>query len=306
VRTALEDALHVSELRKVELQEKQNSERADLQSVKDELERQRSERLVLDDALRALEARLAKLAEEQKSERADREALNRELEGQRAARIALGRALRAEESRQRARPSFELATSVAQALAELVQPMADCGNLLLECLSENDPRRDRASRLVEIANHAGALARRLLNLPPLQEATDLNGIVAQMTEELQRQAGETIELLTIFSSHLPRILVAKPLVERLLAALVKHASDLLPLGGAVTLETRLSSPDETLETGASVVLSVTASGCSVQASPDPSALEPLVAACRGQLKITGDPDTGITTEVSLPSIPMSI
>ncbi len=300
-RIALEETLRASEARQMEVLEGQRTERAEFQAMREELERQRTVRLTMEEELRASEARLTQLGEEHQRERAESEALRQELQRQRAARLALEGALRAAESRQRMEPFTEIASAAMQALSELVTRMNDCGELLMQCLDADDPRRMRAARLVEIAGHAGKLANRLLALGPRKEMVDLNLAVTQMTEPLRRLAGDNVELITALFPRLPLVLAAQPSAEQLLHALVTHARNSLPLGGIITIETLLPSQADAPGARPAVLLAVSASGTNVQASADAAALEPLAAACGGTLRVLGDAVTSTTIEVSLPA-----
>ena len=149
------------------------------------------------------------------------------------------------------------------------------------------------------------MARRFLNLSSAQESTDINAIIGQISGTLRQLAGESVDLITLLSPRLPRTLVPQHMMEKLLTGLVRQASAALPLGGVVTVETRLGDVDEAHEPSTLVVLSITASGCGVQPLAASGALEPFVAACRGEVRTGGDPDTGVTLEVSLPTAPPS-
>jgi DNA-binding response OmpR family regulator len=303
VRVALEETLRASEARGTELLEGQRIERAEAQTAREELERQRTARLASEEALRTAEARLSQLEAGSLRERSELEALCQELERQRAARLALEGALRVAESRQQTEHFSELAASAMQALSELVMRMNDYGELLLQCLEADDPRRVRAQRLVEIAGHAGSLAGRLLALGPRQDLLDLNSTVTQMAGPLRSLAGENAELLTILSPRQPRIRAARPQVDQLLNALVLHARKSLPLGGTITIETVPQAEDGAAGTAPEALLAVSASAPNVEAPSDTSALEPLVAACGGKMSTHGDAVTGYTLEVALPAEP---
>jgi DNA-binding response OmpR family regulator len=300
-RVALEETLRASEARQTEILEGQRTERAEFHAMREELERQRTVRLTTEEELRASEARLTQLAEEHQRERAESEALRQELLQQRAARLALEGALRAAESRQRTEPFTEIAATAMQALSELVTRMNDCGELLMQCLDADDPRRMRAVRLVEIAGHAGKLANRLLALGARKETADLNLAVTQMTEPLRLLAGDDVELITVLFPRLPDVLAAQPCAEQLIHALVTHARDSLPLGGIITIETLLPSHAGDPGAAPAVLLAVSASGTNVEAPASTAALEPFAAACGGTLRVLGDAVTSKTIEVSLPA-----
>jgi hypothetical protein len=299
-RMALEETLHASEARQMEMEEAQRTERAEVQAMRAELEKQRTIRLTLEEEVRDSESRFTRLAEEQQREQVESEALRQELQRQRTARLALEGALRAAESRQKAEPLSGIASAAMQALSELVARMNDCGESLMQGLESDDPRRIRAARLVETAGLAGKLVNRLLALGHRRETVNLNLTVAQLTEPLRRLAGENAEVITVLHPRLPFVQASQPSAEQLLHAMVTHARDSLPLGGIITIETLLPFQSDAPGTKPAVLLAVTASGTNVQAPASTAALEPLVTACGGTLGVRGDAVTNTTIEVSLP------
>ena len=188
-----------------------------------------------------------------------------------------------------------------QALSELVTRMNDCGELLIQGLAADDPRRLRAARLVEIAGHAGKLADRLLALGARKETVDLNLSVTRMAEPLRRQAGEDVELVTVLFPRLPLVRAGQSAAEKLIHAAVMHARDSLPLGGIITVETLLPSAAGGTGAGTAVLLAVTASGANLQTPASTAALEPFATACGGTLRVFGDAVTSTTIEVVLPA-----
>jgi DNA-binding NarL/FixJ family response regulator len=254
---------------------------------------------VLQNTLARAEENLFRIQEERRLERTDRQLWKEELECQRAARIALEGALRAAEARQQV--PF-VAVGAVQALAELAPPVADCGRMFMEHLDPADPRRQNASRLVEIATRAGKIAQGLLRAGA-PAGLDLNSAITQLMGKLVPPAGKDIELVPILAPKLPKVFASWPMIEQLLTGLVQQACESLPLGGTVTIESAVPVPAVADGALPRVLLAVTASGYSLHSSAGTATLAPLAALLGGSMSITGDTDTGVTLEVRLPSDP---
>jgi len=162
------------EARLMEILNEQQAAQAEFQAMGAELEQQRTARMTMEEALCASKARLTRLTEEHERLREESDALRQELQRQRYARLALEGALRAAESRQGSENFREIAASTMQALSTLANRMNECGELLMQCLDADDPRRLRAVQLIETAGQARSLADRLQPPDPRVETADLN------------------------------------------------------------------------------------------------------------------------------------
>jgi len=304
-RVALEDALQISEVRRSDLRKKLDAERIGMQEGQEELERLRNAHRAIEEALRHSESRLTKLAEEQTEESVDLDALRRELESQRIVRVVLGRALKASELHQGIGSSADVSSPLPPTAHSQADGMTEKEARILKNLEENDPGRPRAACPAELANHAAKPASGTIDSPILPDGCDVNKLITQETSSWQRTLGESVELLVFCSPDLPRVLVSRAAADKLLTGLAGIAVQALPFGGTITVETRRKSPGESLDIEPAVILSMSLSGCSVWTPADTSSLEHVVTECRGKIRATGDPDTGITFEVLLPSEPLS-
>jgi PAS domain S-box-containing protein len=98
------------------------------------------------------------------------------------------------------------------------------------------------------AQRAASLTARLLAFSrrqPLQPtATDINGLVRDMTEMLHRTLGETIELEGVLAPRLWPVEVDPNQLEAAILNLAVNARDALPEGGKLTIETANTALDE--------------------------------------------------------------
>jgi DNA-binding response OmpR family regulator len=341
-RLALEEALRAAELEKSQLAEQSRKERAEWETARLELESQLRElegrRASLAEVLHDLETRLAELDELRRTESAALDSERRKLaqrqrelgetlgilvkaleaseayqaqlleerrletERQSATRRALEEVLRVASGERQSEPLHELVAAAMNAFVDLTGPVIDCGALLMEFLDPDDPRRERARLLMEVARRAGDLAVRLLARGASQEFIDLNLCVSEILGNLRSMAGERVDLLTILSPTLPHVQATRPRTKRLLQAVLQTARDTLPLGGTIILETAVRGYDGVSEPRSGVLLSVTASGNGAHADVDTVPLEPLVCACGGKLSISGDSEIGTSVEIILPML----
>jgi signal transduction histidine kinase/CheY-like chemotaxis protein len=94
---------------------------------------------------------------------------------------------------------------------------------------------------LEGAHRAASLTNRLLafsrQLPLKPEVADINGLVASMSEILQRTLGETTLIETVLAGGLWKTSVDKSQVENVLLNLAINARDAMPDSGKLTIET---------------------------------------------------------------------
>jgi signal transduction histidine kinase/ActR/RegA family two-component response regulator len=137
----------------------------------------------------------------------------------------------------------------------------------------------------EGARRAAALTRQLLAFSrrqPLQpEAVDVNRLVARMTSLLTRTLGETIEIETVLTGGIWRVLTDPNQLESAILNLAVNARDAMPHGGKLTIETANThfdeayvEPYEQLEAGQYVMIAVTDSGTGMDIATLAQAFEP--------------------------------
>ncbi len=154
----------------------------------------------------------------------------------------------------------------------------------------------RLARPIEMAlqgaRSAAELTRRLLAfsrrqaLAPVQ--TDLNRLVAAMSELLRRTVGETVAIETVLAGGLWATLVDANGLENVLVNLVVNARDAMPDGGRVTIETANVYLDEAyaarfgdVAAGQYVLLSVSDTGGGIPPELMPRVFEPFFTTKQG-------------------------
>ena len=115
--------------------------------------------------------------------------------------------------------------------------------------SDADPRVVRAiENAIKGADRAAALTQRLLAFSrrqPLQpRATDINRLLAGMSELLDRALGETIDLQLVSGAGVWRVEVDPNQLENAILNLAVNARDAMAYGGKLTIETTNAHIDE--------------------------------------------------------------
>ncbi|WP_312404572.1 PAS domain S-box protein [Brevundimonas sp.] len=221
----------------------------------------------------------------------------RAIEGERDQAIAALRALNETLERQVAQRSADLMRAEAQlrqsqkmeAVGQLTGGLAHDFNNLLAGVSgalELGAKRLNQGRLTEVekyleaaqgaAKRAAALTHRLLAFSRQQtldpKPTDVNALVQDMMELIQRTVGPAIALRFVQSDALWPALVDSSQLENALLNLCINARDAMPDGGSVTIRSANLSIDEkaaaaqNVEPGEYLTLSVTDTGIGM--SPD--------------------------------------
>ena len=159
-----------------------------------------------------------------------------------------------------------LAGGVAHDFNNLLTVIFGYAAMLRDC----QPDDEAASNLEEIekaAARAAALTNKLLAFSRKQvlqpRLIDLNWVVVGMRELLRRLIGEGILLDTVLGTGLGRIKADPNQVEQVIMNLAVNARDAMPTGGRLTIQTRradLSTPPQSLQPGAYVLLTVADSG----------------------------------------------
>ena len=157
---------------------------------------------------------------------------------------------------------------------ELLQRRSDTGRL------EDLPRYIAMAR--GSAQRAAALTHRLLAFSRRQsldpQAVDVNALVAGMEDLMRRTLGINIELTTVLDPDLPFAFTDANQLESALLNLAINARDAMPVGGRLTIQTRLTELDEhagtKLEAGHYLLLSVSDNGMGMTPEVRGKAFEP--------------------------------
>jgi len=136
-----------------------------------------------------------------------------------------------------------------------------------------DPASTAAADLEQIqraAEQATALTRKLLIFGRVDrgrpEVLDINDIVAETTQLVDRPFGPEITLMTDLSPNRCLTQVDRSQLEQLLMNLLVNARDALPAGGTISVSTEYAAPSKDDMAGSAVVLTVSDNGIGM--SPD--------------------------------------
>ncbi len=203
----------------------------------------------------------------------------------------------------------KLATAAVQTFNDLLTSMSGYSQLLIEGLSEGDPRRKNAERVRKVAGQASSLARQLLAYARRQERPpdllDLNAALTRMEDLLRTLAGEDIEFAMTLGPDPGMISADRAEIEQVITAFVVHARDALPLGGAITVETSQTLVDMS-EAGRPpephVLLAVKASGYGALPISCPPSIDAIITRCGGHLRTSCEPDKAAVIRLYLPRV----
>ena len=197
-------------------------------------------------------------------------------------------------------------------------------------LPDDHPARPDTEKIVQAAEHAAALTRQLLIFSRLEpsrpETLNLNGVVADMEQLLQRTIGEDIEFLTRISDDLSPVTIDRSKIEQVIVNLVMNSRAAMPDGGRLYIETANLDRDDDLTSGAAgehklVSLTVTDTGSGMAPEVAHLAFEPffttrgpgqgsglglatvygVVKEAGGELRLASEPGRGTTITVLLPA-----
>jgi two-component system, cell cycle sensor histidine kinase and response regulator CckA len=224
-----------------------------------------------------------------------------------------------------------LTGGVAHDFNNLLAIILGNGRLLLDELAEQDRRREDVDAILEAGNRAAALTRQLLMFSRHQvvrpECLDVNKVVKGVDKMLRRIIGEDVELRLQLAEHAGSVMADAGEIEQVIMNLVVNARDAMPTGGQLTIETASVTVDEEsaelqpdLTAGQYVLLSVTDTGCGMDAETKRRAFEPffttkdkahgtglglatcygIVRGCHGHISVYSEVGMGSVFKVYLP------
>jgi PAS domain S-box-containing protein len=178
-----------------------------------------------------------------------------------------------------------LAGGIAHDFNNLLMTIKGCGEILLQELDPNDPRREEVEQIQKAAERAAELTRQLLAFGRKQvlqpQVVDLNEIVSNMNKILQRVIGEDIQLHTLLGPRLHPVKVDPAQIEQVIMNLAVNARDAMPRGGNLTIETASVFLDEdfarqhaSVKPGPYVMMAVTDTGCGMNKETQSHLFEP--------------------------------
>jgi len=192
----------------------------------------------------------------------------------------------------------ELAGGVAHDFNNLLMVVKGHAEMLLDRLPETSSLRHGVEQMQSASERAAGLTRQLLAFSRRQvlqpRVLDLNGVVAGMIQMVSRLIGANIELAFLPALNLGRVKADPSQMEQVVLNLVVNARDAMPDGGRLTIETSNIDLDRSyaaqhpggLEPGPYVMLTVTDTGCGMDAETQARIFEPFFTT-KAQGKGTG-------------------
>jgi PAS domain S-box-containing protein len=191
----------------------------------------------------------------------------------------------------------ELAGGVAHDFNNLLMVVKGHAQILLDRIPDSSPLRLSAEQVEKAADRAATLTRQLLAFSRKQvlqpRVLDMNDAVAGMIKMFSRVIGENIEMAFIPGGKLGRVKADPGQIEQVLLNLVLNARDAMPNGGRLTIETSNVELDSgyaathtSVEPGEYVMLTVTDTGCGMDAATQARIFEPFFTT-KGPGKGTG-------------------
>jgi PAS domain S-box-containing protein len=196
------------------------------------------------------------------------------------------------------------------------------------------PAHSKAVSIQQAATRAAALTRQLLAFSRQQalqpKLLDLSAVVADMEDMLGQVLGVSIDVDVVRGTSLDRVKVDPGQLQQVLLNLALNARDAMPDGGRFTIETAneelddafAAGRDRDIERGPYVILSVSDTGCGMDAETQARAFEPffttkapgkatglglsavygIVKQSGGLIDIHSEPGQGTTIKIYLPRV----
>jgi signal transduction histidine kinase/ActR/RegA family two-component response regulator len=178
-----------------------------------------------------------------------------------------------------------LAGGVAHDFNNLLTVIKGHSELLIDRMKPTDAIYGSTQQIMRTADRAASLTRQLLAFSRMQvlqpRILDLNTMVADMSKLLRRLVREDIEFGFRLGDTLGRVKADPSQIEQVLLNLTVNASDAMPQGGKLTIETQKLKVDEAyararppLKSGQYVQLVVTDTGHGMDAATKSRIFEP--------------------------------
>lgn len=227
-----------------------------------------------------------------------------------------------------------LAGGVAHSFNNILTALGGYCELLLAKLPEESSCRPEAEQIKRAADHAASITRELLLFSRRETARkmrlDLNTIVVQTQLLLRELIRSDIKIVTALAPVVPMVLADRSQIEQVIVNLVVNASDAMPSGGVIGIETvelELDEPllegDATLDPGRYVALVVNDNGSGMDESTLAHIFEPffttkspdkgtglglatvygIVEESGGRIHVDSKPGVGTKFTVFLPALP---
>ena len=225
-----------------------------------------------------------------------------------------------------------LAGGIAHDFNNLLMVISGYSEFLLDRVGPNPALRDPAREISGAAQRATSLTRQLLAFSRKQmlapKVLDLNCIVTENLNMLNRVIGEDIELVMIPGSELGAVKADPGQIEQVIMNLAVNARDAMPHGGKLTIETANVVLDESyarlhtpLEPGEYVMLAISDTGAGMDTETQSRIFEPffttkgpkgtglglstvygIIKQSEGFIWVYSEPGKGSTFKIYLPRI----
>jgi CheY-like chemotaxis protein len=203
-----------------------------------------------------------------------------------------------------------------------------CSALLLKKIEQDALRRDIV-QIDDAAKRGGELTKQLLAFSKQQvmrpALTDVNDVVRETLELLNKVIGEDVEVVLNLEPTLPAVLVDRGQLGQVVVNLAVNARDAMPRGGSLTISTSVSSVDGAtaarrapVKPGPYVLLQITDTGVGMDEETSARAFDPffttketgtglglpsvhgIVAQSGGHISLYSEEGMGTTARVALP------
>ncbi|MCX6637306.1 MAG: PAS domain S-box protein, partial [Acidobacteria bacterium] len=226
-----------------------------------------------------------------------------------------------------------LAGGVAHDFNNLLTVINGHSDLMLGRLNEGDPLRNSLVEIRKAGGRAASLTQQLLAFSRKQivepKPVDLNQLVAETRDMLERLAGEDIELVTALAPGLGPVMADQGQLHQVLLNLVVNAKDAMPGGGRLTIETANVELDQDyaaahseIAPGPYVLLTVSDTGTGMDEETREHIFEPffttkgvgkgtglglstvygIVRQCGGWIWVYSEPGQGAAFKIYLPRV----
>jgi PAS domain S-box-containing protein len=230
-----------------------------------------------------------------------------------------------------------LAGGIAHDFNNLLTVIVGYCQVLLANLGQQDQWRPCVDEMKKAADRAATLTQQLLAFSRKQVlmpvVLDLNVLVGNMRDMIQRLIGEDVQLGTNFDPSLGRIEADPGQLQQIIMNLIVNARDAMPKGGKLTIATAnldlteaelRSDPD--VRPGPYAMVSVSDTGVGMDAETRAHLFEPffttkevgkgtglglatvhgIVKQSRGHIEVQSEPGKGTTFRIYLPRVPTSV
>ncbi|MEQ8220860.1 MAG: response regulator [Candidatus Eremiobacterota bacterium] len=179
----------------------------------------------------------------------------------------------------------QLAGGVAHDFNNLIQVILGYTSIVMEDLDSESPNYKDLNEVYQAGTRAASLTKQLLAFSRRQilqvSSLNMNDVVSELTNMLQRLIGEHIELLVKKEQNLPAINGDRHQIEQVLINLCVNARDAMPDGGTLTIEIKnlifdsdYCSINQWARVGQYVMTSVTDTGCGMDKDTVKQIFEP--------------------------------